>query len=129
LPEVEFNRSKRGGNDGKGLFAQLKGYLLSTNICGTCGKHVTEFPENRDETPNPWHQAATPNPPYNLCKSNIYCRCGNVYCYECRPCLNWRNEIIPVEQTTQEMRTSRLCLWCKSYPPCVEASLKVCVEI
>lgn len=126
LPEIKFNNQARGHNYGRGLFAQLKALLISTNICSTCGKNVHAFPIELDETPNPWHQEHTPNPPFNLPKSNIYCRCGNVYDYECRPLYDYANNVIPVEETTQEDRTSQLCHWCKSFPKTAKASLEVC---
>ena len=124
LPNPKFN-SSRGGNHAPGLTTHMKGYLCSTELCGTCGKQIHAFDTEIDDTPNPWHQTHTPNPPYNLAKGNIYCRCGNVYDYDCRPILDSLNNIIPVESTTQQQRTSQLCSWCKSHPPTFEASLRV----
>lgn len=129
LPKIEFNQELRGYNYARGLFAHMRALLICTNLCGTCGKNVHALPLDQDDTPNPWHQQHTPNPPFELSKSNVYCRCGNVYDYYCRPLYDYRNNVIPVENTTQQERLNQLCVWCKSFPITAEASLKVCTNI
>ena len=129
LPEIKFNSAGRGNNYGKGLFAHARGLLICLSVCGNCGRNVHSFPVERDETPNPWNQQHTPNPPLNIDKNNVYCVCGNVNCYLCRPLYDYANNIIDVSKTTQQERTSGLCLWCKSFPATAKASQKVCRNI
>lgn len=116
--------TRQGGNYNSDLYTHAIAFTIASTICCLCSGIVESFDE---ATPHPFHQEQTPNPPYNLSKHNIYCRCGNVYHYNCKPLRNSEG-IIPIGFTTQQQRLDQKCVWCESFPPCVEASKKVYIS-